>query len=185
MTGEKKRPRYAGHAWLQAARAADRRKLGGLLEHLRFSVLDPAAFPAGEKVTPEPDVVIVVVDGDEADVELLAGRVPAFESSPPIVVFGPARARTWRKSALRAGVFACLSLESPVEERISVIIAASRFQAVQKEIQLLRRETDLVVQGLLESYGAEAEQLRQVVAEAQRARASLEAVRKQIIKSML
>lgn len=157
-----------------------------MLEHLRYSVVEPADFAAeGKAADGDPDLVVIVIDGDEADVPLLIRQAAVFESRPPVLVFGPDKARKWRRAALRAGVFACLSLEAAFEERISLVAAATRYHAAQKEIRMLRRETDIVVQGLLESYGIEAENLRKVRREAQQARESLEAVQMRIIKSML
>jgi len=169
----------AGGALLVSAGAAHRRTLADLLRKVGYSLLDAAEFGDAR-----PDLIVVVAesDGDDFTRYLAAGDM---RTSPPAIVFGPAKAKQWRKTALQAGAFACLSLQAPVEEKIGLLAAAGRYRAAQREIEMLRKEADIVIQGLLESFGAEAEKLQNVVQEAENVRETLEDVQNRIIRSML
>jgi hypothetical protein len=116
---------------------------------------------------------------------MLPGLRGEASDAAPIVVFGPPRGRKWRKEALKAGAFACLSGNTSRDDRLGLVGAACRYRAAQVENQFIRRETDIVVQGLLESFGSEAQKVKRVVKEAEKVRESLEQVQNRIIRSML
>ncbi|MCP5113957.1 MAG: hypothetical protein GY953_24250, partial [bacterium] len=81
--------------------------------------------------------------------------------------------------------FACLSWEAPREERASLLAAASRFRAAQREIQIVRRESDYVLTRLLTSYGEEAEKLRGAIEDREAIKEDLERIRSRILRSIL
>jgi len=142
------------------------------------------AVPARDK-TLSCEVVVVLLDHDHPEPGALDGLRRNEEYPPPIVVFGPPRGKKWRRDALDAGAFACLSGNAPRADQAGLVSAASRYRAAQMENQLIRRETDIVVQGLLESFGSEAQKLQKVVREAKGVRESLDEVQKRIILKML
>lgn len=155
--------------------------LRSLLTAAGLAVLpDPATPPESQ-----PDVVLVVLAGDCLNETRITPWTNNRPSPVPVVVFGPSAGGVWRRLALASGAFACLSCDAPWPERLSVVAAAGRYRAALLEIELIRRETEIVVHGLLTSYGEEAEKLRDAASEADRIRDSLDEVRNRIIRSLL
>ncbi len=176
--------RTAGKVVLRArdsGRWEDERRL---LARLGYSVTGNASSESGGAEDPV-DLILVFLEDNEDDCAMLAKLPAGKQAAPPVLVFGPATGSEWRRSALRAGAFACASAAAPVEDRIALLSAASRYNAAQIEIRMLREETELVVQGLLESFGSEAASLRKVTQEAENVRKSFEEVQNRIIRSML
>ncbi len=153
-----------------------------MLEESGYQVLDSSS---GRRNTSEASVVLVLLDHDEPDQDLISSLTAQREYPPPVVVLGPARGRKWRREALQAGAFACLSDHAPREDQIGIVAAANRYRALQLELQIIRRESDIVMKGLLESFGSEAVKLRSAMTEAERVRESLENFQTRIIRSML
>ncbi|MCP5114359.1 MAG: hypothetical protein GY953_26310, partial [bacterium] len=117
------------------------RQTAKFLEQLGYKVLGEVPDNA------EVEMVVIAAGASlDAQAPLEAGQ---GEYPPPLVVFGPANGEAWRREALEAGAFACLSWEAPREERASLLAAASRFRAAQREIQIVRRESDYVLTRLL------------------------------------
>lgn len=167
---------------LIASRQIDRSAAMGLFRATGYQLMEPAA---GQPAKDEPDVILVILDHDHPHTDMLPGLRQEGSYSPPVVVFGPPRGKKWRRAALGAGAFACLSGNAPRDDKIGMVAAASRYRASQLENQFIRQETDIVVQGLLESFGSEAQKVKRVVKEAENVRESLEEVQNRIIRSML
>jgi hypothetical protein len=129
----------------------------------------------------EADIVVVLAG---AELEQTLSSIPDAEYSPPVLVFGPP-AGEWRRVALESGAFALQSLDAPEEERASLVFAAYRFRVAQQEIRMIRQESELVCEGLLRSYGEEAQKLRGAVRERREVEETLERIRNRIIKSIL
>lgn len=153
-----------------------------LLEDAGYRILEETGK---KRSSSEPTVVLLLLDHDTPDIDALDRFVGGGEYPAPVVVVGPGRGKKWRRAALQAGAFACLSGNAPREDRIGIVAAANRYRALQLEIQIIRRESDIVMQGLLESFGSEAVRLKSVMSEAESVRASLEDVQTRIIRSML
>ena len=169
--------------YVSSNRSKHRDEVASLLAEAGYEVLEqnPAIRATGEY-----EVVVVLLDHDHPD----PGAVSAFprnegDQSPPVVVFGPPRGRKWRREAMEAGAFACLSGNALRDDQLGMVGAASRYRAAQIELLLIRNETEIVMQGLLESFGSEAQKLRSVVKEAEHVRESLAEVQRRIIRSML
>lgn len=169
--------------YLSSSRAKLRDEVAALLWEAGYEVLErnPAIRAAGEY-----EVAIVLLDHDHPD----PTAVSAFphdqgDQSPPVVVFGPPRGRKWRREAMEAGAFACLSGNALREDQLGMVGAASRYRAARIELLLIRNETEIVMRGLLESFGSEAQKLQSVVKEAEHVRESLAEVQRRIIRSML
>ena len=167
---------------LIAKRPKDRSAAIGLFRDTGYQLVEPTEGEPGED---EPDVILVLLDHDHPQTDMLPGLLREGPYAPPVVVFGPPRGRKWRKESLRAGAFACLSGNASRDDQIGLVAAASRYRASQLENQFIRQEADIVVQGLLESFGTEAQKVKRVVKEAEKVRESLEEVQNRIIRSML
>lgn len=166
-----------GRVLLLASDPGRRGQISQFLEQLGYVVMDAA--PEASQL----ESIVIAVGASletEAPIEASQGDYP-----PPMIVFGPANGDNWRKKALAAGAFACLSWEAPVEERASILAAASRFRAAQREIQIIREESNLLTTGLLQSYGEEAQKLQMAIEEREETREDLERIRKRILRSIL
>jgi hypothetical protein len=159
-----------------------RKQLRDVLAEAGYRVLEAAKVKRGG---PGPTVILLLLDHDDPDQALIASLGKGLDYPPPVVVFGPARGKRWRREALQAGAFACLSDRAPREDQIGIVAAANRYRALQLEIEIIRRESDIVMQGLLESFGSEAVRLQHVMNEAEQVRESLEDVQTRIIRSLL
>ena len=166
-----------GGVLLIASDSVQRSQTGEFLQQLGYAVMDEP--PEGSELE-----IVVIAAGSALDVESPIAASKG-EYPPPLVVFGPANSGTWRKEALEVGAFACLSWEAPVEERASVLAAASRFRASQREIQIIRRESEFLTTQLLQTYGEEAQKLQMAVEEREETKEDLERIRKRILRSIL
>jgi hypothetical protein len=153
-----------------------------LLEDAGYRVINGAAK---RRSGADPTVVLILLDHEAFDLQVISSYGSDTEYPVPVVVVGPARGKKWRRDALQAGAFACLSGKAPREDQIGIVAAANRYRALQLEIKIIRRESDIVMQGLLESYGTEALRLRSVMNEAEKVREDLEDVQTRIIRSLI
>lgn len=153
-----------------------------VLEGAGCKVVAPAQR---RKPADKPSVIVFLLDKENPDPSVIDAYCGTEDYSPPVVVFGPPRGRRWRQEALRSGAFACLSGRAPREDQIGIVAAAHRYRALQLELEVIRREADIVIQGLLESFGSEAQRLKKVMGEAEQIRESLDEVQTRIIRSML
>jgi hypothetical protein len=176
MTPGTEKRSSGGIVCLKAPEKTLRRQMAGFLRQLGYRL--------GSSAHEEVDLVIVVVAEGQSPATGLDG-VDSSEFPVPVLVFGPAENRWWRKAALEAGAFACLSLEAPVEEKASLIFAASRYRAAQIEIQVLRRESDVLFTNLLRSYGEEAEKLKSALQERKQYQEELELIKNRILQFIL
>jgi hypothetical protein len=140
-------------------------------------------FELAAQPAPAPDVILVVAGSEPLEAALCRAEGP--EPLAPVLVFGPAAAGEWRRTALEAGAFACLSVEAPAEEVAALLLAAGRYRAAQLELELLRRESDVLFTNLLEAYGEGAVELRAAVEERQRYQDELERIKSRIIRFIL
>ncbi len=161
-------------------RAAEERSLAGITAVLAELGYDPCS--PGESLS-APDLIIVVAGCEPLDPETC--RATGFQPPPPVVVFGPAALGQWRRAALQAGAFACLSLEAPVEEKTALLLAAGRYRSAQLELELLRRESDVLFTNLLEACGEGAVELKAAVEERRRYQDELERIKNRIIRFIL
>ena len=153
-----------------------------ILEEAGYKVIDGAAR---RRSGVDPTVVLMLLDHEGFKPEDITGLDNDPEYPVPVVVVGPARGKQWRRDALQAGAFACLSGKAPREDQIGIVAAANRYRALQLEIKIIRREAEIVMHGLLETYGAEAVRLKSVMNEAEKVRESLEDVQNRIIRSLI
>lgn len=170
-----------GRVLLIAHRSRPQHQARALLVDAGFEVLTDEGSGNGQPL----DVILVQAEGEEFHFDRLAALDGAGDYPPPIVVFGPERGRKWRRLSLEAGAFGCLSNSARRDDKLGLIGAACRFRALQREIELIRSEADIVMQELLTTYGSEAQKLQKVVREAKSVKESLQDVQNRIIRSML
>ena len=166
-----------GRVLLQAADPDRRRQTSEFLEHLGYVVADDDA--------PNHGTDIIVVSTSSSPGPVIPPEALAGDYAPPLIVFGPVGGKEWRRWAIESGAFACLSWEAPFEERVGLLSAASRYREAQKEIQVIREESNSLITRLLQTYGEEAEKVHIAVDERRKTQDALDRIRKRIIRSIL
>lgn len=131
------------------------------------------------------DAVLIVADERDRDWTGLANAIRHHAAPPPLVVLGPQSVSGWRRRALKAGAFLCASHETPPEELQSILAAAVRYRALEKEINLLRIECERICLGLLKSYGEAATTLKDTTEEIEALQRNLSDIRNQIIRAFV
>ena len=175
MVGLNGRP--LGKVELIASDAGQRRGAADLVERLGYVLIEEGSGVG--------DVVLLVARNDEA-VAAYFSKLSRGDYPVPVIVFGPSRTDgDWRRVALENGAFACLAFDAAVEERACVLMAASRFRAAQMEVEMLRRESDLLCTRLLTHYGEETQKLRAAQKERREAQEALESIKNRILRSVL
>ncbi len=85
-----------------------------------------------------PDFIVLALDWAETLPMNQIRSIVARDSTVPVIVCGPSYSTGWRKMALEAGAFACVSRDTPFADQLNVIVAAARYRAVHFEIRKLR-----------------------------------------------
>ena len=162
-----------GTVLLSAADTASSEEAAKFLVHLGYRIAEGTSVP---------DLVVQITGAAELAPPEVATQ---GEYPPPMVVFGPPGAGEWRKRALEQGAFACMSLDAPIEERASLLAAASRYREAQKQVRTVREESNEIITHLLTTYGEETERHHTAVEERKEAQASLDRIQRRIIRSIL
>lgn len=174
----------AGQVLLRAGTPLNRKRTEEFLIHLGYAVLDQAG-PGEAGAAGQPDVIVVLADGEGSSIARFIPQAVAEEPPPPVIVFGPAGGGDWRTRALKAGAFACLSLEAPAEERAGLLAAASRYRAALVEIRTLRQEANTLCTNLLKSFGDEASKLKIAVKQRQEIQKAIQDLRNRLVKEFV
>ena len=87
-----------------------------------------------------PDFIVLALDRAEASPMNQIRSIVANDCAVPVIVCGPSYSTGWRKMALEAGAFACVSRETPFADQLNVTATAARYRAARLEIRKLRIE---------------------------------------------
>jgi hypothetical protein len=155
----------------------------GLGHHAGNSLHEPAGVPV--EVWSQADTVLVLAEEEDARWAGHAMTIHRDPAAPPLVVLGPQTGQTWRRRALKAGAFLCACQDVSPEELQSILLAAIRYRALQKEINLLRVECERICLGLLKSYGEAAATLKDTAEEVEALQQNLSDIRNQIIRAFV
>ena len=90
-----------------------------------------------------PEFIVLALDRAEKPPMTQIRSIADRDSTVPVIVCGPSYSTGWRKMALGAGAFACVSRDTPFADQLNVIAAAARYRAAQLEIRKLRKEAIL------------------------------------------
>lgn len=150
---------------------------------LRNSRLEPVSEKALSRGSWRPaDLFVMAIHSAEGLPAEQISLIAEDETAPPVVVYGPYPAASWREKALDAGAFLCFSSKTPVEDQHSMLAAAICYGAVQAENRLLRTESDKISAGLLRAYGEAVEKVRRASDEAWGIQSTLTDVQQRILK---
>jgi len=176
-----------GKVFLRVGDPALRLEWVHLLQSLDLTVIEDGCLEPGNarEVPLQTDLIVLVLPGDEGLLTELLRATSQEEYPPPVLVFGSSTQDQLAKRALQAGAFTFLSVSATPVEKGSVLAAAVRYRAAQRQIQLLLRESELICSGLLGSFGHSSEKLQQAVQEAQMVQQTLKGVQAKITKAFL
>ncbi len=87
-----------------------------------------------------PEFIVLALDRAETLPMNQIRSIVERDSTVPVIVCGPSYSTGWRKMALEAGAFACVSRDTPFADQLNVIAAATRYRAARLEIRKLREE---------------------------------------------
>jgi hypothetical protein len=179
----------AGRIAVVGGESAQRQELAETVRGLGHQVVpkdiqQPAADSTADAWV-EIDTVLILAEERDGHWTGLAKAIHRCTAPPPLVVLGPQAGSGWRRRALKAGAFLCASREAPAEELQSILSAAIRYRALEKEINLLRIECERICLGLLKSYGEAATNLKDTSEEIETLQRNLSDIRNQIIRAFV
>jgi DNA-binding NarL/FixJ family response regulator len=170
-----------------AAEPAQRHELTAVIRGFGHDVIhdEPGSGDAQIDQWAGIDVVLMLVEERDSRWVSRTKKIQRDAAAPPVVVLGSASGPTWRRRALEAGAFVCVSRETPAEELRSIVSAAIRYRALVKDNNLLRVECERICMGLLQSYADVATNLKDTTEEVEVLQRNLHDIRNQIIRAFV
>lgn len=180
-------PFPAGRMVVLAAEPAHCEELTALIRGFGHDVIhhEPGSGNGESHAWAEIDAVLIVAEERDSHWVGHTKKIQDEAAAPPVVVLGSPTGPTWRRRALEAGAFVCVSREAPHEELQSIVWAAIRYRALVKDNNLLRVECERICMGLLQSYADVATNLKDTTEEVETLQRNLHDIRDRIIRAFV